>query len=298
MTITAYPKAGQLVTEEQWSRYFETITDNGPANGFTVTANASGMTVQVAAGLAYVRGHACISDATETLAIAAAPSTGNKRIDTVVLRLNRALSPIVQLAVKTGVATTGTPVAPALVQELNGIWEVRLRDVNVASGQTNVGSTHLGPANPIMGGINELAFANRLSNAGAATTAGFKKMMDAYRASLRTTFSLPSSAAVSGWSVEGTLYADMGIVQAAFWITRTGAAISVPSHGNIVNEDMFNIPDGWRPWRAAAMSTIGTGPVTTGAIYPGGRGLLTAVAGGSTIPRGWEVSLGSTYIRA
>jgi hypothetical protein len=92
------------------------------------------MSVSVSAGQALVRGHFYISTAAETLSIGA--SGAQPRIDSIILRLDPSANSIV-LAVLAG--TPGaTPSAPTLTQNDTTVFEVRLANVLVAAGVSNI----------------------------------------------------------------------------------------------------------------------------------------------------------------
>ncbi len=128
--ISSYPFDDQDTTETDYSRLFRELQDSGVADSiggasFAVTADASALSVTVAAGFAIVRGHAVLSTAAETVAITA-PSA-QTRIDRIVLRLDPVANGVT-LAVLTGTPGSG---APPLVQTDTGIYEVSLALVTV-----------------------------------------------------------------------------------------------------------------------------------------------------------------------
>lgn len=110
--------------------------DNGANYGLEVTqVTIASINVEVKVGAAIVRGTVFISDATETLAIAANAS-GNPRIDTIILRKDYVLQ-TVRLVVKQG-TPAATPVAPTLTQTDGLTWEIPLADINVANGFSTI----------------------------------------------------------------------------------------------------------------------------------------------------------------
>jgi len=132
MAQSSYPFEGIDTTETQFSQMFRNLQDgiNGTYGGteLEVSAGDAGLTVDVEAGQAMVRGHYYISTAVETLTLATADAT-NPRLDVVVLRLDPVANSII-VAVKTG-TPAGSPTAPALVQTDSGIFEVALANVLV-----------------------------------------------------------------------------------------------------------------------------------------------------------------------
>ncbi len=131
MAQSSFPFEGIDTTETQFSQMFRHLQDgvNGTYGGTELTVAAgAGLTVDVQAGQAMVRGHYYISTAVENRALATADAT-NPRLDMVVLRLDPVLNSII-VAVKTG-TPAGSPVAPALVQTDSGVWEMALATVLV-----------------------------------------------------------------------------------------------------------------------------------------------------------------------
>ncbi|MFI1655613.1 tail fiber domain-containing protein [Streptomyces sp. NPDC020472] len=140
MAITSYPFDNQVVTETQFSQMFREFQDSGVAAPFGNTTSfyttaGTGMTVNVSAGLAFLRGHVVQSTATEAVPIPAASTSA--RVDRVILRLDPSLNSIV-LAVKQGTAGSTTP--PALTQTDTGIFEIALASVTVNANVTSITS--------------------------------------------------------------------------------------------------------------------------------------------------------------
>jgi hypothetical protein len=134
MAQTAYPKVGGSTTDVQFREMFQQIVDSGvtASGGLLVSGDSSGMNVKVATGMAFIEGIAYKSTAIETLAIGTAPGAGQSRIDTVALKLDYTLTPIVQLTVVAGsAASTGSQVAPALTPAGNVQAYLALADVAV-----------------------------------------------------------------------------------------------------------------------------------------------------------------------
>ena len=136
---------GTPVLEDQWSymarQWAATGVVGAPGDAnLQVFANGSGMEVHVRSGRASVRGHWFLSDAQETLAIAA-NSSGNPRIDRVVVQLDPS-SNEATLAVLTG--TPGTvPTAPSLTQTDTGVYELTLAQVAVVNGAASISALNV-----------------------------------------------------------------------------------------------------------------------------------------------------------
>lgn len=131
MTQTSFPFEGIDTTETQfskWARNFNSGVNDVPTGSALEVSVGTGLSVDVEAGEAQVRGHYYTSDATEALALATADAT-NDRIDLVVLKLDPTANSIT-LAVKTG-TPAGSPVAPTPVQTDAGIYEQPLAEVLV-----------------------------------------------------------------------------------------------------------------------------------------------------------------------
>lgn len=134
MVESAYPfdtGPGANVLESEWQKMARQWLTTGVIEGFreglAVTANGAARQVTVETGAAWVEGFWYDTDADVVLAIGAADAS-NPRLDTVVVRLDRAANTTV-LAVKQGVAAA-SPVAPALTQT-DVLWELPLANVTV-----------------------------------------------------------------------------------------------------------------------------------------------------------------------
>lgn len=105
----------------------------------------------------------------------------------------------------------------------------------------------------------------------------------------------------SGWSM-GTQHARKrsGVVMIDFYVTRTGAPITVPANGNISNQAIAEIDAGWIPPGGiiGTLQGIGTSSLAAAQIEDNSVIILTAMAPGSTIATGDQVALGGTYVIA
>lgn len=128
------------VTDAEYEQMAAPFSDDGvigdPAQDQVVTAGA-GLTVTIRANVAAsLRGHFWTSGATgDTLAIAA-NSSGQTRMDWVVLRLDRSTW-TVRAAIRQGTPGAGLP---ALVQDppVTGVYEITLAQVTLLSGASTV----------------------------------------------------------------------------------------------------------------------------------------------------------------
>jgi hypothetical protein len=132
MVMTSGPFDGQSTTEAEFARLArEWVHDGVAANvgdtDLLVTADSSGMNVDVAAGYAIARGCFFRSTASEELTIDIADS--QPRIDVIVLRNDPSVD-AVTLEVLKGTAAA-SPAAPALTQNDVGTYEFALANVLV-----------------------------------------------------------------------------------------------------------------------------------------------------------------------
>jgi hypothetical protein len=118
--------------EDEWRDLFSAILPDGllrlsdaGTDGLTPTPSPSDRTISISPGRALVQGHLYLSDATVVLNNTPAPSSGTTRIDYVVLRFDpgEPLADRIKLAIVQGTESAGTPIAPSLTQDPDGIWE-------------------------------------------------------------------------------------------------------------------------------------------------------------------------------
>ena len=130
--------AGANITEDQWSKMGELWAPPGPYSGLLSEllpfGDSTGMQVKLSSGRAYIRGHFYENDATLTMAIGA-NSSGNPRIDRLVVRLNKTTNAINALVIAGTPAAS--PVAPAMTQT-STIWDIPIADVAVANAAATI----------------------------------------------------------------------------------------------------------------------------------------------------------------
>ncbi len=103
-----------------------------PSTSFMVTADGTGLAVQVAPGIAQIQGAFAIETDAQTLAIDAASNTLG-RIDSIVLRLDLSMDKrCIELAVLKG-AAAAEPLAPTLTRNTT-TWELGIANVIVRAG--------------------------------------------------------------------------------------------------------------------------------------------------------------------
>lgn len=132
MATSSFPFDGQDTTEDQYSHLFREFQHDGvianiSASDLAVTASGNGLTANVAAGRAILRGYVFESTAVEQVTIPT-PVSGTV-IHRVILRCDPTLNSIV-IAVLQGTSAT---VPPALTQTDNGIFEIALATVTVTA---------------------------------------------------------------------------------------------------------------------------------------------------------------------
>lgn len=153
MAQTSFPFENVDVTETQYSRLFRNFQDYG-VNGvpgdskLAVSAVGDSMTVDVASGQAFVRGHYYISTAAESIVIASAGD--NSRIDIVVLELDPVGNSIL-LKVVQGTAAASNPVAPSLTQLDAGIYQLPLAVLTIPNGATTITNSMIADVRSFMG---------------------------------------------------------------------------------------------------------------------------------------------------
>ena len=136
MAESSYPFDSQTVSEDQWSAMMRRVTPTGvrmEAASTLELSTAVGLNVSLGIGEAMVRGHFYDRDAAGDLVITA-NSSGNDRIDLVVLKLDPTANSVVA-AVLAG-TPAGSPVAPTPTQTDAGVYEMPLHEVYVIDGAT------------------------------------------------------------------------------------------------------------------------------------------------------------------
>lgn len=127
MTQTSFPFENLDTTETQFSKWASAISSSGIISGAGVTAG-SGMSVDVAAGSAIVRGFYWESDAVVNLAVADAHATYQRK-DYVVLTASQSGN-AVTLEVVTGSADAGGGTLPSLTTD-STTWQIPVGVVTI-----------------------------------------------------------------------------------------------------------------------------------------------------------------------
>lgn len=209
-----------------------------PNDGLKVQAQSPATTsIDVLIGAAMVQGIAYISTATESFIIAV-NSSGNPRIDTVILRADYALQ-TVRLAVLQG-TPAASPSAPALTQSANVMWEIPLADIAVVDSFVTITNANITPRHEWVNAANGVYLDNILNNSGGTLNTGDAVIWDttADRA-VTTTTTLNHIAPAGAWvgttpngGYGRVLIKGLGLVRTTGALTRgTGIVI-----GSIVRQ--------------------------------------------------------------
>ena len=133
MAEASYPFENVDVTESQfsfWARNFQETGIQGAPTGteLEVSAEGSTLSINVAVGQAFIRGHYYTNSTIKNIAV---PTAGiNTRIDLVVLELDPTLNKI-EAKLILGEAVSSSPVAPELVQTNTGIYQLHLATLTI-----------------------------------------------------------------------------------------------------------------------------------------------------------------------
>lgn len=168
MAEASWPFEGQDTTEAQFSAWASALVDTGVLTGLDLSAG-SGMTVEVAPGVAFVRGfYYELTVDPKVLSVGAAPGAGQTRRDYIILQLDLTADTIVA-AVKAGTATSGGGTLPSLTQDAS-VWEIPLGVVTIAAGTISLSAGNIAQGrSPI--GIRVLPYANEAARPTPATRA-------------------------------------------------------------------------------------------------------------------------------
>jgi hypothetical protein len=126
-----------------------------------------------------------------------------------------------------------------------------------------------------------------------ANVTGLQTALDSKTESNDSGWLTSGITAASGWSVTSQEYRRVnGIVNGLIVVTRTGAAISVPSTGNIANTGIATLPSGFynTSCPSGMVLTAGVGPMVGGYISELGLLVITAMSSGATIASGADFS--------
>ncbi|HEY3004521.1 MAG TPA: hypothetical protein VGJ44_19395 [Kribbellaceae bacterium] len=129
--------AGSAVLEDGWSKMARLWQTDGVDLVSSATSNqitaGTGLQVLQAAGNAMVKGFFYNNDASKAFTVPGNTS-GNSRIDRIVLRLDRSGNTVTSQYLQGTPA--GSPVAPALTQAEGGVWEIPFAQFTVVNNAT------------------------------------------------------------------------------------------------------------------------------------------------------------------
>lgn len=255
MGETAWPFDSGDVDETTWSRMARVWGGTGIVGypGDTeaqVFADSSGMQIKVRAGQAQVRGHHWRSDGEVTKAIGA-NSSGNPRIDRVVLRLDPSANTLA-LAVLEG--TPGaSPSAPALTQTDSGTYELSLAKVAVGNGVSTITAGNVteerlhipdrgaptGTLTPFAGSSAPAGYL--LANGAAVSRSTYSQLFAVIGTTYgvgdgSTTFTLPDTRGVVVAGVDAS-QAEFDLVGKKGGVKKhTLTASEIPAHAHVIPE--------------------------------------------------------------
>jgi hypothetical protein len=164
------------VTESQFSKWATNFQDTGIKGNplgteLSVSAEGSTLTIEVAAGEAFIRGHYYIN--TSTLELPVASAGLNTRIDLVVVELDPEANTITSKLVQ-GEAVVSDPVAPTLVQTEEGIYQMLLATLTIPNSTLAITNEMLvGSRTFLSERVGVWTTATRPENAVAYQTFGF-----------------------------------------------------------------------------------------------------------------------------
>lgn len=185
--------------------------------------------IDVLAGSALVQGVLYISSATESFVIAA-NSSGNPRIDTVVLQADYALQ-TVRLAVLPG-TPAASPSAPSLTQSANVLWEIPLADVAVADSFVSITNANITQRQEPANAADGVYLDSILNNSGGTLVTGDVVIWDTTADRAVTTTTTADDPKTAGVWVGNTANAGYGRVQVSgIGLVKGSAAIT---RGNLL----------------------------------------------------------------
>jgi chitodextrinase len=111
-------------------------------------------------------------------------------------------------------------------------------------------------------------------------------------------YNVEQLTAATGWSITSVYIkqAPNGAVYlVGLAVTRTGAAITVPASGDVGNAILCTLNARWWPAQQVPMTADSTGPLASAALGSDGQVTLFAVAPGTSLATGSQLSLAAGY---
>lgn len=144
MAENSFPFYGVETSETQFSQWGDLLMNSGVVSGLELTAGA-GMSVNVAAGIAMMRGRYYENTTPKNVAISAAPGAGLTRKDYIILKIDLTANSVI--VTKKDGTTAGGGTLPALQQDTN-VWELPIGVVTVASGVVSIAGAMIAAKRP------------------------------------------------------------------------------------------------------------------------------------------------------
>lgn len=145
MAITASYGFDGTINEAQWST-LHSVVNRGHVDGMVASVGAGTREVDLTSGTAWAVGTYHVASAT-TVALSA-NSSGNTRIDTIVVNIDFSTDTATVTAVQGTPAAS--PVAPTLTQTAGTQWQIPLCHVTVDDGATSFSSADIENARPAL----------------------------------------------------------------------------------------------------------------------------------------------------
>lgn len=303
------------VDEVQWATMVPRVGTSeygvSGASDFLVSQAAGTRMINVAAGTAWGRGVMDVSDAAAVIQLDAV-STGS-RYDLIALRrswgpANGGPSEIVVIK-----GTSAKQLPAGRMFNPGVIDDQPLALVRVTAGSASIPEIidlRVWARNGGCFGVNDLV-RSYLNSPGTVVTIGNTVWMRTIAANnvpawtnlldlLSSGWTHSAFTAASGWKI---LYQStklsLDTVSSFIQIERTGAAISVPSDGNVANQKIASMNATYRPatlMNSGVLSTASTGRMAVANVHYAGGVELTAVSGGGgTIAKGATFTLQGTW---
>jgi len=211
-----------------------------PYNSLRVEAQSpAAAAVNVLPGSAFVAGRLVVYDTTTALTIAA-NSSGNPRIDVVVLRADYSLQTIV-LAVLQGTPAV-SPAPPNLTQTIGTLYEIPLADIAVANAFTSISNSNITPRHEWANAASGIWLDGILNNSGGTLQTGSVTIWDTTADRAITTTTARDNKKTAGVWVGRTsnggygrlLVRGVGYVLATTAVTRGDLLVTSTTAGQAV----------------------------------------------------------------
>lgn len=196
-----------------------------PDDGLRVQpASPPDTTINVGRGAALVQGLAYINTAMVTFTIAA-NSSGNPRIDTVIVRADYALQ-TARLAVLQG-TPAASPSPPSLTQNAGVMWDIPLADIAVANGFVSISNSNITPRHEWVNAPPAVYLDDVQNNSGGELNTGDVVIWDSSANRAVTTTTLLNDPRIVGTWVGRTANGNYGrVLRTGIGYVKTNAAVT------------------------------------------------------------------------